>query len=87
MRRLFLTHYALRISFRALASRIGQRALTQENVCMKDRSRQKKEASKATPCGLPDHLRDEWAKLSPEERLQRTLRLHRLRRELLKLRR
>lgn len=31
---------------------------------------------------LGDHLRDEWAKLTPDERLQRTLRLHRLRREL-----
>lgn len=34
---------------------------------------------------LGDHLRDEWAKLSPDERLQRTLRLHRLRRELQRL--
>ena len=52
---------------------------------MRDRRSPKKVSSEATPIRLPDHLRDEWAKLSPEERLRRTLRLHRLRRELLKL--
>ena len=30
-----------------------------------------------------DHLRDVWAKLTPDERLQRTLRLHYLRKSLL----
>ena len=67
---------------------------------MKGRRRQRRTTPEAVPCrppldklgmalsmaeGPPDHLRDEWAKLSPEERLHHTLRLHRLRRELLKL--
>jgi len=52
---------------------------------MRARGGKRKAAEEATPLRLPDHLRDEWGKLSPEERLQRTLRLHRLRRELLKL--
>ena len=52
---------------------------------MKNRRRQPGTTPEAVSCRPPDHLRDEWANLSPEERLRRTLRLHRLRRDLLKL--
>jgi len=37
------------------------------------------------PAVIPDHMRDTWSKLTPDERLTRTLRLHRLRRQLLGL--